>query len=87
MRTQTNNIIFFFFFFFPFFLFFFVNLSQGFINKSSYKSQDTFLNSNLIHHRNNASVFVIINSTSDVSQIQQMSQKIQISKDMQCSTC
>jgi hypothetical protein len=47
MRTQTDDIIDFFF-----------NLSQGFINKSSYKSQDTFLNSNLIPHRTNANVLV-----------------------------
>jgi hypothetical protein len=80
MRTQTDDIIVFFFLL--------LNLSQGFINKSSYKSQDTHT-SIQISYLTEPMLMCLweIIQTSEVSLIQQMSQKIQIFNDMQCSTC
>jgi hypothetical protein len=74
-------ILFFFFFFFFFFLIF--NLSQGFINKSTYKPQNTH-SSIQIPYLTDPMLMCLWKSiqTSDVSQIQQTSQEIQISNNM-----
>jgi hypothetical protein len=79
MRSQTDDII-------NFFFLFFLNLSQGFINKSSYKSQDTH-SSIQISNLTEPMLMCLreIIQTSEVSLIQHVSQKIQNYKDMQCS--
>jgi hypothetical protein len=64
-------------------LIFFFNLSQGLINKSSYKSQDTH-SSIQISYLTEPMLMCLweIIQTSEISLIQQVSQKIQISNDM-----
>jgi hypothetical protein len=62
--------------------------SQGFINKSSYKSYDTHSPIQISYPTEPMQMCLwILIKTSEVSQIQQMSQHIQISNDMQCSKC
>jgi len=62
--------------------------NQGFINKSSYKSYDTHSSIQILDPTETIQKCLWISiKTSEISLIQQMSQQIQISSDMQRSKC
>jgi pyrimidine operon attenuation protein/uracil phosphoribosyltransferase len=75
MKTQTDDD------------FFLIN-GQGFIKKLSYKSYDTHFSIQISYPTKPMQKFLWISiKTSGVSLIEQMSQQIQSSNDMQCLEC
>jgi hypothetical protein len=81
MRTQTDD---FYFLIFYYYYYYYLLNSQGFINKSSYKSYDTHSLIQISYPTEPMQMCLWISiKTSEVSLIQQMSQRIQISNDIQ----